>query len=846
MKKTYLWIGILLTVFLLLAGRPVSAAAADDTADAISPVTVTVAFAHSYNGTTNVTGSAFHLQGADAELTLDGGAAFCFDTSLGHVADGSSYTFLGVAQDYEGEWNIEKGYRCIKAAETVIRQPKYQELSNSMKLFAVQVAVRKQQPFGPYAGVSATASADVVCNARQSQLMIDLTNEIVEKALAGNWSLPSKEQKLTLSLKGGGYYDGDYYVLAEYEAPDRARVLSVTLDDGSSPGIEAAAGDDGTVIVRIRRDRMQGTVSWSLGLTGTVQIRTLLLYAPASSGYQRLVSLQSYGAAATGSVSGRETFYGLTVYKKDAETGALLTRGQARFRLRALPSGNDIGSDGTSVFSTSDGVLTIPDILPAGTYRLEETEAPEGYISGEPISVTVPDHREVTVFNQPIKGTVSVIKTGSSYIGLEAVSSVYGNLYRPVFEDRPLSDVHFTVRDSLGTVVGEIITDDTGHGSLSGLPLGRYTLEETQTPPGYIGNTAVYEAVLRPQQPTQTVSVRNAYRQASLTIQKQAQIWQRKEEAGTISREQIWTPGEGFVFGLYTHDGFLISVGETDQNGQCVFEGTFPIGQYYVRELAVPPGYLLDDSEFDVDFGESTAVSLAIDNYLDVYPVSISKTDISGQLPLSGAVIEIYTAEEELLYRETTGEDGILPEIYLAPGRYFFREILAPEGYALCVSQTDFTVSEDGQIRGDTELKDEPTRFTGIKKGNDGRVLPGAVFTLYHESGEAAATAVSDENGVFSFEGFPMGRYTVRETGAPEGYGISEDVFAFENDGQWVNEAAHTQHTWINEEIPAPTPQKTVPAPKTGDDMPFGLFVITTALSLMGIVSVILVVKKEK
>ena len=76
MKKTYLWIGILLTVFLLLAGRPVSAAAADDTADAISPVTVTVAFAHSYNGTTNVTGSAFHLQGADAELTLDGGAAF--------------------------------------------------------------------------------------------------------------------------------------------------------------------------------------------------------------------------------------------------------------------------------------------------------------------------------------------------------------------------------------------------------------------------------------------------------------------------------------------------------------------------------------------------------------------------------------------------------------------------------------------------------------------------------------------------------------------------------------------------------------------------------------------------
>ena len=168
----------------------------------------------------------------------------------------------------------------------------------------------------------------------------------------------------------------------------------------------------------------------------------------------------------------------------------------------------------------------------------------------------------------------------------------------------------------------------------------------------------------------------------------------------------------------------------------------------------------------------------------------------------------------------------------------------------------DFTVNTDGSVSGATEIQDEPVCFGGIKYDTYGAPLPGAEFTLYNEDGEAVETAVSDEKGEFRFQYFPRGKYTVRETKAPDGYDLSEKSFSFENKGTWVNGDFYTRHIWTDDKIPTPTPapvptpvptpKPQIPAPNTGEKDGFLLFAVTASLAIMGIVSVIVVMRKEE
>ena len=48
-----------------------------------------------------------------------------------------------------------------------------------------------------------------------------------------------------------------------------------------------------------------------------------------------------------------------------------------------------------------------------------------------------------------------------------------------------------------GAKAGEIITDENGEGSLTGLPLGTYLIKEIQPPEGHLASQEEYEAVLR-------------------------------------------------------------------------------------------------------------------------------------------------------------------------------------------------------------------------------------------------------------------------------------------------------------------------------------------------------------
>ncbi len=95
-------------------------------------------------------------------------------------------------------------------------------------------------------------------------------------------------------------------------------------------------------------------------------------------------------------------------------------------------------------------------------------------------------------------------------------------------------------------------------------------------------------------------------------------------------------------------------------------------------------------------------------------------------------MIEIRDEAGEIVYRGTTDENGRMENIELIPGTYTFTEISAPKGYERSEETITFTLQEDGEITGETEMKDkripEEPGNPDVPATGDGRIDMLSVF----------------------------------------------------------------------------------------------------------------------
>ena len=565
-------------------------------------------------------------------------------------------------------------------------------------------------------------------------------------------------------------------------------------------------------------------------------------------------------------LSDRPIRYRLRLMKTDSETGKAITLSGVFFKLRdetgefvtqtvSYPTLQE-----TDTFVTDEtGSVTLPETLTWGLYFVEEVTAPKGYLIREealPVFVgqdgDAPGETyqiDVEVPNEPVKGRILLEKKGPRLTGFEVTADAYGNeAHRPVYEERYLAGAVFelraaeTVTGGDGTVwfeQGELVetltTASDGPAASGLLPLGRYVLVEIHAPEGYALDDTPHEVTLDASDAyTPVVEVRaeltNEYLPAEITLTKYKETMQAMEDEYGVRQTVITVPGEGFVFGLYNASdipcdggvlpaGTLVASGATDADGRLVFAGQYPHGEYYVKELQAPEGWKLSAGTFPVSIlpekAQEDAViraGLTVHNELICTPVTITKTDITGSAPVPGALIEVRNSRDEIIYRARTDENGELPDILLMPGQYAFREVLAPDGYALNEAVCIFVVDAQGQVSGDTEIRDDWTRFSLRKTDTGGRALAGVQFALVDADGNQIMTAETDENGLASFERIPYGRYTVVETRPLSGYLPAGTVAELTVDGQYVNPDAPLEV--VN--VPADTPDI-----QTGVDLPF-------------------------
>ncbi|MFT8879270.1 MAG: SpaA isopeptide-forming pilin-related protein [Oenococcus sp.] len=464
---------------------------------------------------------------------------------------------------------------------------------------------------------------------------------------------------------------------------------------------------------------------------------------------------------ANGSATG--TNLNLIIKKTDLVSKDALVN--ASFDLYALTNGQkgQLLRQGTT---DSNGKITWGN-LRAGNYVLVETAAPSPYIipsdlaTGRTITLSYSDadsNEDVTqnITNQ--KGTVTLKKTDAD-------------------TGAALSGAIFSLYSANGNLIqAGLATDQNGQLSYSGLDAGSYYFVETAAPAGYNLDSSHHNFTLDSSHITTNVNVSDSETSGSVILYK--------TDSDTNQALQ------GAVFRLYQANGTQIGGDRTTDAAGTIQVGDLKPGNYYFKEIAAPAGYTLGDTtqyDFSIVLGQqSTAVVVNAGNAEERGSLVMNKTDSDTNQPLSGAVFSIYRVgnAQPVLSNQTTDANGQFTASGLLPGKYYYVETKAPDGYVLDGSHHNFTIAFD-QVT-PLGVSAQNTKKTGSVRlakidADTNKPLAGAYFNLYEADGnEIQSNLKTGDDGYITVDNLKPGDYYFKETDAPAGYSFDADkTYAF-------------------------------------------------------------------
>ena len=445
---------------------------------------------------------------------------------------------------------------------------------------------------------------------------------------------------------------------------------------------------------------------------------------------------------------------GLTITKHDAITNKPLEG--VEFEIRYLGDGNettDTTHEPRTYLTDENGVIHIPDIVP-GMYEIREVSVPDGYVlDPEPrIIEVVNNHDTVLVPFTNFQDTQLIILKKDNQTG------------------EPLAGARFTITTAGGSVINaNLVTGPNGYATLNGLEPGSYVVREVEAPDGHLIDSTPQTFEIRVGQTEPVFLVFGNDGETTLYI--------RKED------EQTRLPLADAVFELRKADGEIVERRlVTGPDGLASIDGLEP-GDYIVKEIEAPPGYLLaEDPEqiVNLEAGETETVL-----FRNNKPggIAILKQDAISGLPLEGAVFEVTRPDGSLVgnTRYTTGKDGYIRISDLESGYYFVQEVEAPEGYLLDSTKHQVYV-EDFKVTLIELDNYEQASFVVEKIDAESKIpLAGAEFGLYAMNGEQIGdTFITDKSGKASLTGIEPGWYIVKEITAPVGYVLNTEEYRVE------------------------------------------------------------------
>ena len=264
-----------------------------------------------------------------------------------------------------------------------------------------------------------------------------------------------------------------------------------------------------------------------------------------------------------------------------------------------------------------NGSVTLKN-LHLGTYRVKEMQAPKNfYNKGETKDVAVTyagqmaeaAFSDTTFLNDRQKAEVCVVKKDK-----DTANGLAGGIFG-LYASENITNADGNVVVSRGTLLDKATTDNDGNAVFSAdLPIGfGYEVKEIQAPEGYVRNTEdIYSFRFSYTNDTEakvTFSHIFANERVNATIRLQ-----KKDKETNKNIPQGDATLEHAVYGLYARNdilhpdkktGILYKAGEqvgtltTDKEGRAEITDLY-LGEYFVKEITPPTGYLADEAEYNL------------------------------------------------------------------------------------------------------------------------------------------------------------------------------------------------------------------------------------------------------
>ena len=543
----------------------------------------------------------------------------------------------------------------------------------------------------------------------------------------------------------------------------------------------------------------------------------------------------------------------LKIVKKDDETKKSVLIAGTEFKVYDLDNKKYVEQVTTypvttthkSYFTDSQGYLIMPKNLKIGHYRIEEVNAPEGYtINKNYVEIAVDANTAyqmdsesgdaiitVDYENHPVKGKLTIYKKGEMLTGFKkdfvyeerylkgAEFNVYAaeNIYTPDYQkDENGNRQLIYAKDALVTTV---TTGEDGKAVADNLPLGSYYVVEKTAPEGFVLNhdrSGVAFVYADQDTPVieQEVTVGDDRQKVAIQVEKQD-----AENGATVA---------GAVFGIYNKadikaDGKVIVKADTllqemtsDNDGLATCTLDLPLGQYYVKELKAPAGFVSSDEVLNLDASyqgqDVKTVKLKTVKKNQPTTVEITKSDVTTGVELDGAKLTVLDKEGNVVDQWTSVKDQPHVIKRLTVGEeYTLREEMAPYGY-LKATDVKFTLKDTAEIQ-KVEMKDEvPTGLLIINKNGEflDKVtlldqvkctvehlfeyvtgsLSDVTFDVfaaedikaadgvsedYFKADEKVGTITTDSNGIAQMGDLPAGKYYVKEVKTAHGYVLDKE-----------------------------------------------------------------------
>ena len=318
------------------------------------------------------------------------------------------------------------------------------------------------------------------------------------------------------------------------------------------------------------------------------------------------------------------------------------------------------GKDGKAVLKI--------DNMANGTYYYKEISAPDGYI----VDSTMKEFKiteenkiaKVTVTNKKIRGTLEITKLDDSRVAIEGVK------FNILASDKK-------------TVIETLTTDKSGYATTKKLDKGTYYYQEIEVPDGYVKDDEIFEIQINKQNEVVKREVINKRITGNLNV---------------IKVDDNNTPIKGVKFEIYDANKNKVDTITTDENGKATSKD-LQIGTYTYKEVSVPKGYVIDENEYEFAVtSKETQIEKTVVNNRAKGALRIIKLEKGIKTPIEGVTFEILDENKNVVDTIVTNKDGIAEKQDLIVGKYYYREISAPDKYIVDSKEKSFKLTDNGEI----------------------------------------------------------------------------------------------------------------------------------------------------